>query len=232
MGDSIHTGHRKRVKAEFLARSFEGWSDHRILEMLLFYAIPQGDVNPIAHALVERFGSLAGVMDSPYEELLRVDGVGNHTATFLRMMSSVGAVYTGSRSRRDIIVNCAEDARSFLQPYFFGARNELVYILCLDGKNQVLGVRKIAEGSIRAAAINMRRIMEETVALRGAKIYLSHNHVGSLALPSEADWNATMTLYGVLGGVGIELVDHLIFQDDEMVSLRESQTHSRPLFPY
>ena len=58
-----HTGHRERMKAEFLARGLEGWPDHRVLELLLFYTIPQGDVNDLAHELVERFGSLAGVLD-------------------------------------------------------------------------------------------------------------------------------------------------------------------------
>ena len=228
---SFHTGHRARVKQEFLARGFEGWPDHRILELLLFYAIPQGDVNPMAHTLIERFGSLSGVLDAPVEELCRVPGIGQHTAGFLRLLPSVAGAYTASRGRRDTVVNCPEDAFPLLQAYFFGARNELVYLLCLDGKNQYLGVRKVAEGSVWAADINLRRIMEETVALRGAKIYLAHNHVGALALPSKTDWDTTLTVYGVLGSVGIELVDHLVFQDDEMVSLRQSQG-KRMILPY
>ena len=61
---SIHTGHRQRVKEEFLSRGVEGWQDYRILELLLFYAQPQGDVNPLAHELIETFGSLAGVLDA------------------------------------------------------------------------------------------------------------------------------------------------------------------------
>lgn len=228
---SIHVGHRNRVKKEFLARGLEGWPDHRVLELLLFYAIPQGDVNPLAHALIERFGSLAGVLDAPVEELMRVKGVGEHAATLLRLLPAVCGMYTASRGRVDSIINCPGDAFSFLQPYFFGARNELVYILCLDGKNQYLGVRKIAEGSIWAADINRRRIVEETVSLRGAKIYLAHNHVGALALPSKTDWDTTLSLYGTLELVGIELVDHLVFQDDEMVSIRQSRK-GRIVLPY
>ena len=61
---SIHTGHRQRVKDEFSARGLAGWPDHRVLELLLYYAIPQGDVNGLAHELVERFGSRAGVLDA------------------------------------------------------------------------------------------------------------------------------------------------------------------------
>ena len=71
---SIHTGHRQRVKDEFSARGLAGWPDHRVLELLLYYAIPQGDVNGLAHELVERFGSLAGVGIELLDHLDFVDG--------------------------------------------------------------------------------------------------------------------------------------------------------------
>ena len=146
-----HAGHRERVKQEFLARGAEGWPDHRVVELLLFYAIPQGDVNGLAHDLVERFGSLAGVLDASVDELKKVPGVGDHTAFFLHMLPEILGRYQGSRTRRSWVINGPEDAYPWLAPYFFGAKNEKVYVLCLDGKRQVLGVRKVAEGSVQMA---------------------------------------------------------------------------------
>ena len=218
-----HTGHRERMKAEFLARGLEGWSDHRVLELLLFYTIPQGDVNDLAHELVERFGSLAGVMDASVEELKKVKGVGDHTAVFLRMLPAVLGRYQGARTRLSAIINSPEEAYAWLEPYFFGARNEMVYVLCLDGKRQVLGVRKVAEGSIELAEVNTRRIAEEAIGLRAAQIYVAHNHVSNLAIPSQADWLTTDTLRGALRPIGIELIDHLVFVDGDMVSLKDSE---------
>ena len=218
-----HTGHRERMKAEFLARGLEGWPDHRVLELLLFYTIPQGDVNDLAHELVERFGSLAGVLDASVEELKKVKGVGDHTAVFLRMLPAVLGRYQGARTRLSAIINSPEEAYAWLEPYFFGARNEMVYVLCLDGKRQVLGVRKVAEGSIELAEVNTRRIAEEAIGLRAAQIYVAHNHVSNLALPSQADWLTTDTLRAILTPIGIELVDHLVFVDGDMVSMGESR---------
>lgn len=218
-----HTGHRERMKAEFLARGLEGWPDHRVLELLLFYTIPQGDVNDLAHELVERFGSLAGVLDASVEELKKVKGVGDHTAVFLRMLPAVLGRYQGSRARLSAIINDSDDAYAWLEPYFFGARNEMVYVLCLDGKRQVLGVRKVAEGSIELAEVNTRRIAEESIGLRAAQIYVAHNHVSNLAIPSQADWLTTDTLRGALRPIGIELIDHLVFVDGDMVSLKDSE---------
>ena len=218
-----HTGHRERMKAEFLARGLEGWPDHRVLELLLFYTIPQGDVNDLAHELVERFGSLAGVLDASVEELKKVKGVGGHTAVFLRMLPAVLGRYQGARTRLSAIINSPEEAYAWLEPYFFGARNEMVYVLCLDGKRQVLGVRKVAEGSIELAEVNTRRIAEEAIGLRAAQIYVAHNHVSNLAIPSQADWLTTDTLRGALRPIGIELIDHLVFVDGDMVSLKDSE---------
>lgn len=228
---SIHAGHRSRVKSEFMARGLESWPDHRVLELLLFYAIPQGDVNALAHELVERFGSLAGVLDASPDELRRVPGVGEHTITLLKLLPAIGGRYLENRACMGTIVQTPEQAGEMLAPYFYGARNEMVYILCLDGKRKALGVRKVSEGSIHAADINIRRIAEEAMGLRADAIYLAHNHISNLAFPSAADWQGTDTIRASLAAVGLELVDHLIFVDGDMVSLNQSQGYGkRPVY--
>ena len=156
-------------------------------------------------------------------ELKKVKGVGDHTAVFLRMLPAVLGRYQGARTRLSAIINSPEEAYAWLEPYFFGARNEMVYVLCLDGKRQVLGVRKVAEGSIEMAEVNTRRIAEEAIGLRAAQIYVAHNHVSNLAIPSQADWLTTDTLRGALRPIGIELIDHLVFVDGDMVSLKDSE---------
>lgn len=220
-----HSGHRQRVKTEFLTRGLAGWPEHRVLELLLFYALPQGDVNGLAHELIEQFGSLAGVLDASRDELCRVKGVSDHTATLLKLIPALCGRYLNSRSEVRSVIHTSEDAYVVLAPYFFGATNEMSYVLCLDGKNQVLGVRKLSEGCIDATSVNIRRIAEEAMALRAARIYLAHNHISNIALPSRADLDTTMVIQTALMGVGVELVDHLIFVDGDMVSMKESQRH-------
>ena len=227
---SIHSGHRSRVKTEFLTRGMEGWPDHRVLELLLFYAIPQGDVNTLSHALIDRFGSLSGVFDAPLEELKRVPGVGEHTAVLIRMIPSLSGRYITDRAGRGNIIENTQDAIRELRPYFHAARNEMVYVLCTDGKGKLLGVRKVSEGCVESAEINIRRTVEEAMALRAVRIYLAHNHVSNLALPSRADWAATDELRMILSNIGLNLIDHIIFVDDDAVSLRETDRHSRRKF--
>lgn len=210
-----HDGHRSRLKMEFLARP-DSFPDHKLLELLLFYANPRSDTNPLAHTLLEQFGSLAGVLDATPEQLQKVPGV------LFRAAKELSGRYLTGRTRMDVIAQGSRDYYPILRPYFFGARNEQVYLLCMDGKQKVLGVRKIGEGNVNAVAVTTRLIVEAALSLNAVRVVLSHNHVSGLAFPSEDDIATTYSLQGILGQVGVTLCDHLVFVDDDMVSLRDS----------
>lgn len=218
---SIHEGHRGRMKKEFLARP-ETFPDHKLLELLLFYAIPRRDTNALAHTLLEQFGSLGGVLDALPEELQKVPGVGEHTVALLKAAKELSGRYLTARAGMDGLVGGRKDAAQLLHPYFFGARNERVCIVALDGKDKCLGVRQVGEGSVNAAEVTARKVAEAALALNATQVILAHNHVSGLALPSAEDKLTTRYLAKVLGTVGIALVDHMIFADDDMVSLRDS----------
>jgi len=218
---SIHDGHRGRMKEEFLARP-GSFPDHKLLELLLFYVNPRGDTNPLAHALIEHFGSLGGVLDALPEELIKVPGVGSHAVTLFKVVKETSGRYLAGRSKVDEVVTGAADAYRILYPYFFGARDERVYLLCMDGKGKSLGVRLIAEGNVNAAEVTTRGVVEAALSLNATQVILAHNHVSGLALPSEEDRSTTRYLAKVLATVGVTLADHLIVVDDDMVSLWES----------
>ena len=92
----------------------------------------------------------------------------------------------------------------------------------MDGKHKVLGIRRLGEGNVNAVAITTRLIAEAALALNAAAVVLAHNHVSGIAFPSEDDIATTRSLAPFLAKLGVELVDHLIFVDDDMVSLRDS----------
>ena len=218
----FHDGNRKRLKAQFLAHG-EDFHDHQLLELLLCYAIPQGDVNELAHTLLGQFGSLAGVLDALPESLQQVPGVGEHTAVLLKLVPKLAGRYFEDRSSLGTILDTSRAAMDFLRPYYRqGGRNEMVYLVCLDGKHKVLGCHKLGEGSVNAADITPRRVVEAVLSNNATAAILAHNHISGLALPSNADLATTRRLWEILQEVGVELVDHLIFADDDMVSLKDS----------
>lgn len=220
---NIHTGHRKRMKGEFLTRGLEGLPDHKVLELLLFFAIPQGDVNPLAHALIDRFGSLSGVFHATYEQLRSVKGVGDNTASLILLIPALGGRYLQERADPKGICRTSWQFKELLEPEFFGARNERVFLVCLDGKMKLLTPPKLlGEGIADAAAVTTRKVMETALACNSSVVVLAHNHVSGLAIPSPEDIMTTKQLARSLHQVGILLYDHFIVADGDMVSMRES----------
>ena len=218
----VHQGHRQRVKTEFMARGLAGMPDHRALELLLFYAIPQGDVNPLAHALVEQFGSLAGVFTATREQLLAVKGIGENTATLIHLMPALAGRYLEERSSFEGQLTDSWHFKELLSPLFFGARNEMVYLVCMDSKQKLITCRKLGEGVPDRVDVTGRQVLEAALACGATRVALAHNHVSGIAMCSAQDIQTTRHLQQLLNQVGICLVDHFVIAEDEMVSMRDS----------
>ena len=219
---SIHDGHRQRMKERILAEGLDNFSDIQVLELLLFYAVPRQDTNPIAHALLERFGTLAQVLETPVAELEKVKGVGHNAAVLLNLSTELGRRYQVSRMMQTRILASVEECGKYLVPRFFGRRNETVFILCLDAKCKVLGCVEVGEGSVNSAGVPVRRIVETALAYNATTVILAHNHPSGLALPSGEDVQPTHRVAAALNAVEISLADHIVVADDDFVSIVQS----------
>ncbi len=220
---SIHAGHRQRTKEHFLRYGGEQLEDHQLLELVLFYALPQGDVNPLAHRLINRFGSLRGVLDADPEELKQIAGVSSHTAVLLRLFPEVAARYqqAGAISSATVIRN-ADDAAEIFRSCFVGARVEKVYMISTDAKSKLLACDLIAQGASDAVLMDSRKVVRTALSRNAWQVFLAHCHISGVAAPSEADRQATSRIQQALSLLGVRLTDHLIFADGDYVSLLQS----------
>ena len=223
---SIHEGHRQRLKERFCKEGLENFDDLYVLELLLYYCITRKDTNPIAHNLLKKFGSLQRVLEASRSELMTVEGIGEHAALFLNLIREVGRYYQVKSSQIGQILNTIEQCGQFMQPYFFARDKETVYLLCLDAKCKVLCCKKVEEGSVNSANISIRKVVETALSANASSVVLGHNHPSGLALPSAEDIQTTKRLSSALHLVDITLVDHLIFADDEFVSVAQSGRYS------
>lgn len=218
----IHDGHRQRVRDRFIKEGLDNFEEHQVLELLLFYCVPRKDTNEIAHALMDRFGSVAGVLDAPLEELKKLENVGGGTATFLALLKELYRYYQVSRASDLVILNTIEKCGNYLVPRFFGRRNETVFLLCLDAKCKVLQCKEVGEGSVNSASVPIRRIVEMALAANATSVVIAHNHPSGLVLPSDEDRLTTRKLAVALDAVEIQLVDHIVVADNDFVSLVQS----------
>lgn len=218
-----HAGHRKRVKAKLLEHGGGQLEDYQLVELLLFYTHPQRDVNPLAHQIINRFGSLKNVLDASPEELKQIVGISDNTAALFRLCYEVMLRYQRSTVEPGMIVSSTEEAGAALRPYFVGARDEMVYLLSVDSKGKLLACDQISQGSADAVLLNQRRIVERAISRRASQVYLAHCHVSGLAWPSRDDIWSTNQLIRALSPLHIQLVDHLIFADGDYISMAQSE---------
>lgn len=218
----IHDDHRQRVRQRFLESGLGSFNDIQVLELLLFYCIPRRDTNPIAHALLDHFGSFSQVMEAPVEELKKVNGMGEHSAVFLRLVTEVGRYYQVDKAKQVKILPTIEDCGRYLIPHFHGRRNETVLLLCMDAKCKVICCKEIGEGSVNSAGVPIRRIVETALGVTATTVVLAHNHPSGLALPSGEDIETTHRVAAALNAVEIQLADHIVVADDDFVSIAQS----------
>ena len=219
----IHDGHREKMRQRFLKSGLDAFADHEALELLLYYAIPRRDTNPIAHALMDRYGSLSAVLAAPVEDLQKVEGIGESAAILLKLVPRLCAkARLADADRQELILNTASRAGAYLLERFYGEQNEVIYQLCLDRKGKLLACKKLGEGSIASAALDVRKLVENAILHSASSVVLAHNHPSGIASPSHEDYAATDRARNALETIGVALADHIIVADGDFVSLAES----------
>ena len=218
----MHEGHRARVKQRFREEGLDHFTDIQALELLLFYAVPRADTNPIAHRLLEHFGSLSQVLEASVEELCKVQGVGENGALLLTLIPQMGRFYMVDRSSRITVLPTLEQCAEYLVPRFFGRKVETVFLLCLDAKCKLLCCKELGEGGTNSTGISIRKVVETAIGVNASTVVLAHNHPSGVAVPSPEDIQTTRRIAMALQAVEITLADHIIVADNDYVSIAMS----------
>ena len=220
--ESIHKGHRERLKQRFLEEGLDNFTEIQVLELLLFYAIPVKDTNPLAHALLEKFGTLARVMEADIEELKKVPGIKDHTATLLALVVDLCRYYQVNCAQQTEILTTLDACGRYLVPRFFGRIRETVFLLCLDAKCKVICCKEVGEGSVNATSISVRKVVETALLANATTVILAHNHPSGVAVPSYEDIQTTRRIAAALSAVEIHLADHIVVAEGDYVSMVQS----------
>ena len=219
---SIHKDHRQRVKNRFLKEGLENFDDVHVLELMLFYCVPRKDTNVLAHNLLNRFGSLANVMSATPEQLLQVEGLGDGVVTFIRFLREFSSVWQVRKNQNVKVINSYQDIIRCLRDRFLNSNIELVYVICLDARRRVLCIEKISEGTVNAASVPVRKLIELALFHNAVAVVLAHNHPNGDVAASTEDLAVTRLVRDALQAIDVELVDHIIFSDYQYTSILQS----------
>ncbi len=213
--ENLHKYHRTRVKERFLRQGLDAFSPHELLELILFYAIPQKDTNELGHRLIATFGSIGGVMRASHEELCAVPDIGEHAATLLRLwLPATSFVLTDENNRKKKTYQHLNEIGEYFVKRYLGVTNETVYLMLLDNRYALIDCVAVHEGSVNSVSVTPRRLIEIAYRCRASMAVLAHNHPSGVAIPSSEDMTTTLSLREAFETMGIPLLEHILVAGD------------------
>lgn len=222
-GKKIHMGHRRRMRQIALTEGLDGFTDVQIVEMFLFCVFPNGDTNPLAHRLLERFGSIRGILEARQEELLTVRGIGGSAANFIRFIQLFAAYYLRSASFSDPAKKrfaTTEAVREYYEGVFLGVTDEQIRAMAVTEDLCLVKEEMILAGTFGKVELSMRKLADFTLRNGCDRVILAHNHPRGVAIPSNVDCDVTTKLSRLLFELDILLLDHVIVSPRGSVSMR------------
>lgn len=208
--NSIHQGHRNRLKEKFLQFGPDIFSDHELIEMLLFFSVPRVNTNDIAHRLLDKFESLDSVFQANIDQLTQVEGVGNSSALLITLVGALTRRSKKTSLKKRKKYSNIEDIGNLLVEYYSGLQNEKFLALYFDASMRLIQISTIAEGSVGEVAISPSKITRESILCGASSVIVAHNHPLGAASLSSSDRNITHIIEATLAAVDIPLIEHII----------------------
>lgn len=220
-GLRIHEGHRKRVKDRYINEGLDGFSDHEIIELILFYCIPQRDTNELAHKMINEFGNLHNLLEADPRDVHRRCNVNLNIAILVSLMVPLSRRYSKQKWGVKPVLNSSTIAGNYATSLFSGRGYECFYVICLDSQNHVNHAALVHEGTINEAPVYPRVIVETALRHKANSVILAHNHPGGSLKASNADIDVTRKIIQAMKPISIGVVDHIIVAGNQYVSLAE-----------
>ena len=217
--DPVHAGHRERMRKRFIENGFDGFEEHQALEMFLFYAIPRKDTNELAHKLLERYFTIAGVCSAPVDELQRDFHKSETAATFLKMLPEMSRLYYESLHSTSSEVDL-ENLGEWMKQKFIGRTAEAVVLLLVDAKGCMIYFDVVSKGSIALAEMPTRKIVELAIRHNSKTAFVAHNHPSGDPVPSAADIVTTRNIIAAGKSLELPLLDHVIIGQGSFTSIK------------
>lgn len=220
---SLGEGHRERLRKRYIKSGLEGFNDYEVLELLLTYSIARKDVKPIAKELIEKFGTIDEIAKSDVKSLLEVDGIGEGSAVFLRLIGDIAlTLYREKIEDKDILtIKSKNSLLSYLRGEIGYSPREEFKILFLDSSNKLIASETLFYGTIDKSAIYPREIVERVIKNRAKSVIFAHNHPSGSISPSKKDIELTQYMYDSLKLLEIRLLDHIIITKNSYFSFLE-----------
>jgi len=203
-------GHRERLRARFRDAGADAVSDYELLELLLFRAIPQRDIKPLAKELIAKFGSFAEVVAAPAKRLMEVKGVGDSVVTDLKIVHAAASRLARGQMRKRTVLSSWSSVLDYCRTAQAFAEKEQFRVLFLDKRNQLIADEVQQTGTVDHTPVYPREVVKRALELSATALILVHNHPSGDPTPSRADIQMTQSIIEIAKPLGIDVHDHII----------------------
>lgn len=212
MTENLNEGHRARLRKRMMKEGLQNFEDHEVLELMLFQFIPRKDTNKIAHSLLNKFGSLANVLDAYPDQLQTVDGISEVTACGISMIKEIVFRYRiSSLKKRQMskISSIIDFSRELIAESY----EEKLVVVYVDNATNFLVSEVISSGNTQEVRVDMKKLVFSAISCNASGVLLFHCHPNGECLPSAADNAFTEKVFVTLANLGLVLLEHLIFNN-------------------
>lgn len=203
-------GHRERLRQRFLSAGPDSVADYELLELILFGALPQGDVKPLAKRLIDRFGSFADVLAASPDALMAEKGVKLTAAALIKSVEAAAIRMSRERALNRPVISNWQALLDYCRAAMGGEKVELFRLLFLDKKNVLIADEVQQRGTVDHTPVYPREVIKRALELSASALILVHNHPSGDPTPSKADIDMTRDIQRAAAAVGITVHDHLV----------------------
>lgn len=215
-------GHRKRLRDRLLSAG-HALADYEVLELLLGHVLLRRDTKPLAKELLDRFGSLRGVLDARTQELAAVPGFGPALEAYWCLLREMMARYEEAPARQRMQLCSPQAVARMARVRLAGSDHEEFWIAYLDSQNRLISWEMASKGSVETVPLYPRDVMARALALKASSLILVHNHPGGSPKPSGNDLSLTEKIRDAGAPLGIRVMDHVIVTENDCYSLHEDR---------
>ena len=217
-----YEGHRERLRKKYLQGGYFAFHEYEVIELFLTYVIPRKDTKPIAKDLIEKFGSLDGVVTASIEELCSISGIKENSAIFVKLLGDLSKnLYKGEIRKEGIQLKDKNSLIRYLRSEIGFSSREEFRVIFLNNYNMLVGSETLFIGTIDKSAVYPREIVEKVLYYKAKGIIFAHNHPSGNLRPSKQDIQITEHMQEALDLIDVKLLEHIIITQDGYFSFLE-----------
>lgn len=226
----VHKGHRQRMREHVNAEGFDAFHPHQVIEVLLFYAIPVKDVSDIAHALIDRFGSVYGVLTASTKELTEIEGVGKRTAEWLNKVGKLICSYGAMQSEDRVRIGNLDSVLKICSKRVKKIKSPCTYHLCMSSVGVIQAFSKISDTLEWGDADVLRYAMEEVLSSHARHVIIVEYTCEAKPTAGEYERKAAESYAYTMSVMGAELLDVVLIGMEDSISLSKEGIFERAKF--